>query len=443
MRMPNVERYRVLARVLWVSALLVFASLFITGLARYYDQLLSLTSPPPVGDIRMLAGTSSDATAMREALRQLGLPVAVYAGYLATMQVGFALPFVLVGILIFWRKGSEPVVWRLSLILVTVLVTSPNIINALAGAFPGQRLFLYSIAELSLIAFLPLFFFIFPDGRFVPNWTRWIMVLAVVVIVLYLLVAPLLLWRWPAFVKVCFIALSASSVIYPIVYRYRHAASPAQRQQIKWVVFGTLGACAGVGAAYIPLLFFPALTQPGVVRVVYDLVSATIVVCTVALIPLSLYIAITRYQLWDIDAIINKALVYGALSAILSIIFVVGVFGLQAMVRTTIGQDSPVALVAFTLIIAGLFQPLRSGLQRLIDRRFYRRKYDAQKTLAAFSATLRQEVSLVELRERLVGVVNETMQPSHVSLWLASPLPVAATAQNATPALSAQEGDRV
>src|SRR5262249_34263065 len=138
-------------------------------------------------------------------------------------------------------------------------------------------------------------------------------------------------------------------------------------------------------------------------------------------LPVSFFLAIQRYRLYEIDRIINKALVYGALTGVLGAIFAGVLIGLQTIARTITGQDSPLALVASPLLMAALVPPARSRIQRSIDRRFFRSGYDAQKTLAAFSASLRQEISLTELQERLVGVVTETMRPTHVSHWLAAP----------------------
>ena len=136
------------------------------------------------------------------------------------------------------------------------------------------------------------------------------------------------------------------------------------------------------------------------------------------LIPIAAGIAILRYRLYDIDLIINRALVYVPLSAMLGLIYVGSVVGMQALFRALTGQESTLAVVISTLAIAGLFSPLRRRAQALVDRRFYRKKYDAAKTLASFNSRLREETDLDMLSDDMLGVVRETMQPAHVSLWL-------------------------
>ena len=136
-------------------------------------------------------------------------------------------------------------------------------------------------------------------------------------------------------------------------------------------------------------------------------------------------VAASVSRLYDIDILINRTLVYGSLSAVLALVYVAGVAGVQTLVNTFARQQSaapsPWLIVITTLVVAALFQPLRRRLQRAIDRRFYRRKYNVERTLATFSATLRQEVDLGELNDHLLRVVQKTMEPTSLSLWLRAP----------------------
>jgi len=202
------------------------------------------------------------------------------------------------------------------------------------------------------------------------------------------------------------------------IYRYRRVSSLLQRQQTKWVVFGMSVAIGGYVGLVDLLYGVFSLPPKGPFA---DLIIFTATYFLMLLIPLSIVFAILRARLWDIDFIINRTLVYGALTVILTAVYVGLVIGLQALLRGIISQDNSVAIVISTLAIYVLFQPLRHRIQAIIDRRFYRRKYDAAKTVEAFSATLRNEVDLSQLREHLLAVVQETMQPAHVSLWLQKP----------------------
>ena len=201
------------------------------------------------------------------------------------------------------------------------------------------------------------------------------------------------------------IVLGASSML----ARLRQAGR-VERQQIKWFAYATTVSISGV---ILKNTIYPALGGDWVRWVGF-------VLTTVGQIgrPFAMGIAILRYRLYGIDILINRTLVYGPLTAVLALVYVGGVVALQYVFRTLSGEESQLAVVASTLAIAALFIPLRRRIRSFIDRRFYRKKYDAARTLAAFSAKLRDETDLDALNDDLIEVVNQTMQPAHVTLWL-------------------------
>ena len=183
-----------------------------------------------------------------------------------------------------------------------------------------------------------------------------------------------------------------------------------ERQQIKWFAYAIVVTVSGALLRYIisVALSAPWLQWVGLVPMVVGVVS----------VPIAMGIAIQKYHLYDIDVLINRTLVYGVLTVTLVACYFGGIVLSQRLFVALTGEQSTLAVVVSTLVIAALFAPLRRRLQGFVDRRFYRRKYDARKTLETFSARLREETDLAVLREDLAGVVRETMQPAHVSLWL-------------------------
>jgi hypothetical protein len=188
------------------------------------------------------------------------------------------------------------------------------------------------------------------------------------------------------------------SLVIAQVYRYRRVSTPTQRQQTKWVVY-SLAVTIITIILGIPVLIVSALVQNGSL---FSSVANIVANALLILLPISFGVAILRYRLWDIDVLINRTLVYGALTASLAFVYFVLIFALQYPLRGLINQKNDVAIVVSTLAIYALFQPLRRRIQNIIDRRFYRRKYDAAKIVATFSSTLRQEVDLDTLREQFI-----------------------------------------
>ena len=274
-----------------------------------------------------------------------------------------------------------------------------------------------------LIVFLLL---LFPDGR-LPNrrwrWFAWFSLLLTVVGVISQALAPGSVYYLrgihnPLGVEgLPNVGEQVQTVMFTLIFVSAGSlfvrwlrASGVERQQLKWFTYSSTLAISGV------ILTFTISDAIGALWL--EWVGYVVLVVGFIGIPISMGIAILRYRLYNIDFLINRTIVYGLLTAILVALYFCGIVVLQRFFVLLTGQQSTLAVVASTLLIAALFNPLRRRIQSFIDRRFYRSKYDARKTLEAFSAKLRDETDLDALSDDLVSVVRETMQPAHLSLWL-------------------------
>jgi hypothetical protein len=350
--------------------------------------------------------------------------------------------FSVVGVLISSHRPENPIGWIFlaegffygllsagDQYAIYALLTNPGALPLGAQAsWLGQ--WIWALGVGLILVFLPL---LFPDGH--PPSHRWRPVawLGGLSIGLTVVASMILLWpeRGPAlvtgdenpshvvqvlvnFITVPMISVAGVGAVISLFVRFRRARGD-ERQQIKW--FASAAALTLVWIIVFVFVFGELLSAGGgLLEVTIPLLGLLVI----ASIPVATGIAILRYRLYDIDRIINRTLVYGSVSAFLALVYFVGVATTQAIFGALTGQEeqSQLAVVVSTLAIAALFMPLRRRIQSFIDRRFYRRKYDARKTLEAFSAKLRDETDLDALNADLVGVVNETMQPEHVSLWL-------------------------
>ena len=345
---------------------------------------------------------------------------------------------VTVGAIIASRRPENPIGW---LLLLSGLAVSLN-------HFSSQYAIYALLAQPNTL----------PAGEAVAWVVSWLLPVSAGLQVFYLLLFPTgrlpsRRWRWLAWLTVAFVVvgviLSAFSpgahlgslgpirnplgiegltnvykaVLYtmsPLLFiavalslymRLRRAVG-VERQQLKWFAYAAAIFALGM---VLNIIILATDTPPWL-----EWFGEAFFTAASTAIPISIGIAILRYRLYDIDILINRTLVYGALTASLAAVYFGGVTATQAIFRALTGQQEQpqLAIVVSTLVIAALFQPLRRRIQSFIDRRFYRRKYDAVKTLEAFSAKLRDETDLDTLRDDLVGVARRTMQPSHVSLWL-------------------------
>ena len=397
------ERWLLLARVGWFVVAAVVIGMDVLGTPATFDQL-------------HMACASSNCLVHQLSHAQLhellasGVSLDFYAAYeVALSSVGTLVYIVIAAVIIGRRPDDRMAMLGAYTLLLFGAGTVFGALNALPGSNAAWALPVSVATNAGPLAFYA-FFCLFPSGHFVPTWFRWValawLIGSIAVLIPYAPLQLLVGGTLPFFV---FFGL----LVFTQVYRYRKVSTPLQREQTKWVV---LGFVAGMGG-FLVLLGIAYLVVPGTA---FGILVDTALSMSLWLIPISIGIAILRSRLWDIDVLINRALVYGSLTALLAAVYFAMVIGMQSLTAAVTGQKKPqpVIIVASTLLIAALFTPLRRRLQATIDRRFYRRKYDAARTLATFSATLRSEVELSALQQHLVTVVAETMQPVHVSLWL-------------------------
>jgi hypothetical protein len=406
-------RWLFIARAGWIVLTLLVLTLNAFAIPRA-DALLQAICQP--GALCISGLTPADLLQ----LQQLGLSPGFLAAYQIGWDVGTTLIYTTLAALIFWRRSVD----RMALFCAYMLVlfggaTYTGLLDAGLRTMAPAWYWLVGGLELLAQVSVPTFFLLFPSGRFVPRWTGWSVLVYVLYEVWYVFLSNAYLGQLAGVSSLVFAVLILGLVGLQI-YRYRRVSTFGERQQTRWVVFGLAVALGGFALFLIIGNLFHPLKSPNVSEAEV-LLPTTVTYGLLLFIPISIAFAILRSRLYDIDTLINKALVYGSLTGLLAVVYAALIFGLQALARGLTNQGSNVAIVISTLAIAALFQPLRRRLQNFIDRRFYRRKYDAVRTLEAFSATLRNEVDLATLSEHLVAVVQETMQPTHVSLWLRQP----------------------
>jgi hypothetical protein len=375
------------------------------------------------------------------------------AGTISDMLVFVSfLAFPVVGALIASKRPHNPIGWIcLAEGLLWMLLYAFEYYSTYGVTQGGSVLFPEEIAALNNWLWVPTvglvgtyLILLFPDGRLPSKRWRplaWLSGAVIVLLSITMFLAPgplqnieevhnpfgleALSWLQDAvylilpLLPLCMLASAAS-----LVMRYRRSGGEV-RQQIKWIAF----AASFMGILYlgimstgilISLLSAPQTPSDLGTQSLWGALLEDVGVLSFAGVPIAIGFAVLKYRLYDIDLLINRTLVYGALTATLVALYVGSIVVLQGLLGALIGQESQLAIVASTLAVAALFNPLRHRIQSFIDRSFYRRRYDARKTLESFSSTLRDETDLEALSEDLVGVVKETMQPAHASLWLRS-----------------------
>ena len=322
-------------------------------------------------------------------------------------------------ILLMWRASHTWIGVMTSLAIIFLSTVVGNAATAGVTRLP----LLATVFGVSLSGFI-LVSYIFPTGHFNPRWTRWLVGIAL----------PMMLLSAPGFFANNFFDITAvnvfstlfywSAVLLILVavgvqgYRYRRIYDATQKVQARWFILGLIAAIIGT-TAWTLLYESTTLVPYGLGRVYRNMLLTPILSqLAVNAIPVALAIAILRYRLFDIDVIIRRTLIYSILTAILAGVYFGGVTLLQTLFTNITGSDSTLAVVISTLGIAALFRPVQVRVQRFIDRRFFRQNYDAARILADFADAVRDEIDVEDVEAALLRAVDQTLQPESVGLWL-------------------------
>jgi protein kinase-like protein len=358
-------RLLTIARTVWLALVILVVGTFIVAQPAYFNQHLAAS---PQGDFFFGQLSLEEA----QILPQLGLSSSFYATFLVISAAVIVLVSTILGLVIFWRKSEDWMALYVSLTLVIFAVVPSGAMSALVIAQPTWYWPTTAIPVIGTGLLLVLFY-LFPDGRFIPRWTKLLAILVAV----WMLLATFGFTKanvgdlW-FFVLLAFFGPGAAAQI----YRYRRVSSPLQRQQTKWVVFGLGTFFVAFLGSLISLLLanlVPSAFQPGLAHFLFRLVNIIFFVnIPLLLLVLSIGFSILRYHLWDVDLVINRSLVYGALTVALGGVFVGGLLVLQAILSAVLGgQQTTAAAVISAVVIVGLFNPTRHRLQHFVDRRFY------------------------------------------------------------------------
>ena len=404
------NRLLIILRVVWIMVSLTAIGLTIIGIVTLNRAFNLPCERQDTGEYCQLQA---------EALQSLGISPVFYGNWLTIGVIIEVFPFFIAGGLIFWRRSHTWVglLFSSSIMLASISTIDPNLYTWTEFAYPDTSGIIHILSFLGNILIMTWFFF--PDEKLTHRWLQWF--------IGFWIIRDLGIWFFQdTFLDMSTLSLwvhmgiqytFAALLTWVFIDRYRHA-DMIQRQQIKWVVMGTI---TFIVLYFIQELSFEYFRQQANIRgmIIGNFTITSVYYLSSGFVASSIVIAIFRYRLFDIDIIIRRTLQYGAITGILALIYFSGVVLTQSVFRNVARDfNSPLATVITTLTIAALFNPLRRRVQDFIDRRFYRQKYNAEQVIAQFNATVRDEVDIDHLTTTLIHVIQTTMQPESLSIWI-------------------------
>jgi hypothetical protein len=330
------------------------------------------------------------------------------------MDIVFAAVFVVIGLVIAWRRSSDGYTLAVSLGLILYGITSTLAAQVLQQAESGWG-WLAHFLSMASTASVPILAYMFPDGRFVPRWTRWLALLWGALGLAATFIRALDPYTWAPWYSYAFLLLGLGTAIGAQIYRYRRVSTPAQQQQTKWVVFGFAAAMIGFAAVSGLLWFTPWLRGVAFLQFLYAHWSFFL---SQIIVPVCIGLSVMRYRLWDIDLVINRTLVYTITVALVVTLFYVLANASDRMVQAVLGESSVLGPLASLLVSAMVFSPLQERTQTYVDRRFYRERVNLQAAFADFSHEIRRFADVDSLLRTLVNTVASLLHVEHSVVYV-------------------------
>jgi signal transduction histidine kinase len=390
-------------RAIGVGVALLAVTLFVASMPAWYEAFPthSILNNPNSRDVALAN------------LAQLGLSIGFYIGFYMTLGIIFATVSCALAGAIFWRRSDYPMALFVALVLVLFGTTYPGAIRTLEPLHPvlaWLSVFLESLSVWSMF----LFFYLFPEGRFVPRWTRWLAVTWTAWTILsFFHVAPFDPANWPLLLYPLFLLGWLLSGVFAQIYRYLRVSGSVERQQTKWIIFGfAVGLLGMLIVTSLDEILGVGAPEPGSLA---DFAASVALYCFILLIPVSISIAILRYRLWDIDALINRTLVYGALTATVVGLYVLVVGGLGALLQT---RGNIAASLGATGVVAVLFAPLRNRLQRGVNRLMYGERDEPYSVLSRLGRRLEGTLAPEAALETVAEAVTQALKLPYATIEL-------------------------
>jgi signal transduction histidine kinase len=400
---PLRGRRLMLARTIWLVVALLAATIFVAGLPIEFARLQQVC----------VSGECEHPHLTPDSLRELqalGFSARFFATYFIASMVAFAIIWFATGAAIFWRRSDDRMALLVALFLVTFGPAFANYPLNLAAVYPFLWLPCAFVTFLG-VATIGLFLYLFPDGRFVPHWTKWPAAawVALQAPVFFFPGSPFDMGQWPDAIQLVLSLLFLGAMLAAQIYRYRRVSSPLQRQQTKWLIFSfALAIAILLGMS----LLNSVATTAGITA---ELIGNTSIYLSLSLIPVSIGFAILRYRLWDIDILISRALVYGTLTVSVVGLYVLVVGYLGALFQTS---GSLLISLAATGVVAVLFQPLRERLQRGVNRLIYGDRDDPYAALSRLGQRLGATLAPDAVLPAIVETVAQTLKLPYVAIAL-------------------------